>query len=76
MAWTTRREREGIVEWERDDGYATIRRRERGGGGVVVRLDVLEQAVDGPSYRRESVADVESASELVETWRTEFAVEE
>jgi len=62
---------ERYEEWERDDGHATLRLRERADGGYVVRLDRLEQAVDGRAYRRERVADREAAEELLARWRRE-----
>ncbi|GAB3416701.1 hypothetical protein GCM10027435_14440 [Haloparvum alkalitolerans] len=74
MDWSVSRDRDGVTEWERGDGLATVRVREKGGAsGWVVRIDVLEQAADGPDYRRESVADEDDAADLAEEWREAFA---
>ncbi len=74
MDWNVSRDRDGVTEWERADRLATVRIREKGGeSGFVVRIDVLEQAADGPDYRRESVADEEAAEELAAEWREAFA---
>jgi hypothetical protein len=67
---------DGAVEWERSDGYATIRLRERHDGSFAVRLDRLFQAPEGQLYRRETAATEEAARAVVETWRVEFDVEE
>ncbi|SEH64765.1 hypothetical protein SAMN05192561_1207 [Halopenitus malekzadehii] len=73
MSWRVRRDRDGITEWERSDGLASIRKRDRGDGeGYVVRVDRLEQAPEGRTYRRESVADEAAADELVDDWREAF----
>ena len=63
-------------EWERDDGHATVRLRERTDGRVAVRLDRLEQAPEGPAYRRETAPDREAAEALAGEWREEFDVAE
>ena len=68
MEWTRSRDDEGLEEWTREDGYATIRRRRRPDGEWVVRLDRLHQAPDGRGYRRERVADETAARELVDAW--------
>jgi hypothetical protein len=75
VSWE-RRDRSGVVEWERDDGNATIRRRERPDGRYVVRVDRLEQAPEGPAYRRETVADADAADDLVASFRAEFDLDE
>ncbi|WP_280536336.1 hypothetical protein [Halopenitus sp. POP-27] len=73
MSWRVRRDRDGITEWERSDGLASIRKRDRGDDeGYVVRVDRLEQAPEGRTYRRESVADEAAADELVDDWREAF----
>lgn len=69
MEWSRSEEREEFVEWTREDGYATIRRRRRADGGWVVRYDRLYQASEGSGYRRERVADREAADELIEAWK-------
>lgn len=63
-------------EYERADGLATVRVRERSDGGFVVRLDRLEQAPNGPSYRRETAPDRKSADALAEELMDAFDVEE
>ena len=63
------REDEVITEWQRADGYATVRLRRRDDGGAVIRLDVMEQAVDGRVYKREQHADPEVAAEQAAIWR-------
>lgn len=74
MDWTVSRDRDGVTEWERADRLATVRLREKSGGsGFVVRIDVLEQAADGPDYRRESVAEEDDAENLAAEWREAFA---
>lgn len=60
---------DGLVEWTRRDGLATVRVRERADGGFVVRYDRLEQAPEGETYRRERCADRETALELAAAWR-------
>ncbi|QHS15802.1 DUF7543 family protein [Halopenitus persicus] len=73
MSWRVRRDRDGITEWERSDGLASIRKRERAdGAGYVVRIDRLEQAPEGRTYRRESVADAAAADALVDEWQETF----
>lgn len=71
MTWSLEREDDVITEWERSDGYATVRLRERGDGEFVVRLDVMEQAVDESAYVRERFDDREAALDLAATWRAE-----
>ena len=76
MEWTRSRDDEGLEEWTREDGYATIRRRRRPDGEWVVRLDRLHQAPDGRGYRRERVADETAARELVEAWMADGGSED
>jgi hypothetical protein len=64
-----------VTEWERDDGNATVRIRERPNGGFVVRLDRLEQAPEGSGYRRETATDRERAEEIAADLRAEFDTE-
>lgn len=59
-------------ERERSDGFATVRVRERPDGGFLVRLDVLEQAPAGPTYRRETREDRGAAEALAREWMTAF----
>jgi len=76
MSWSLGREDETITEWERSDGYATVRVRERTDGGFVVRLDVMEQAADASAYERERFADREAALDRAAEWRDERTVED
>lgn len=76
MSWSLERDTERITEWERGDDYATIRKRERGDGGYVVRLDVMEQADDASQYERETVGTEADADALVEEWQAEYDLEE
>ncbi len=76
MTWSVGREDDVITEWERSDGYATIRLRERGDGEFVLRLDVMEQAVDESTYLRERFDDRDAALDLAATWREERDVED
>jgi hypothetical protein len=71
MEWTRTRDDDGLVEWTREDGHATIRRRRRPDGEWVVRLDRLHQAPEGRGYRRERVADEPAARELVDAWKSD-----
>jgi hypothetical protein len=72
VSWHESNAREGVTEWERDDGYATIRLRERPDGRFVVRFDRLIQAPEGDGYRRETVGSRETGEELAREWREEF----
>ncbi|AZQ13587.1 hypothetical protein [Halorubrum sp. PV6] len=69
MPWSLGRDDDVISEWERSDGYATVRLRERGDGGFVARLDVMEQAVDESVYKRERFDTREAALERAKAWR-------
>jgi histidinol-phosphate/aromatic aminotransferase/cobyric acid decarboxylase-like protein len=72
VSWHESNAREGVTEWERDDGYATIRLRERTDGRFVVRFDRLVQAPEGDGYRRETVGTREAGERLAAAWREEF----
>jgi len=76
MSWSLGREDDTITEWERVDGYATVRVRERADGGFVVRLDVMEQAADASAYERERFDDREVALDRAAEWREERAIED
>lgn len=76
MSWTLERDSERVTEWERSDDYATIRKRERGDKGYIVRLDVMEQAEDERRYERESFSSESDADALVEEWQAEYDLEE
>ena len=73
MEWTRTRNETGLVEWTREDGHATVRRRRRPDGEWVVRFDRLHQAPDGRGYRHERVTDESAARELLEAWKREGA---
>lgn len=72
MSWEVSREDDVITEWERADGYATVRIRERDDGAAVVRLDVMEQAADGRVYERERYDDRAAAAERAAEWREAY----
>lgn len=72
MSWQSVETDGPYEEYERVDGLATVRVRERSDGGSVVRLDVLKQAPEGPSYRRETCEDREAAESLAAEWMGEF----
>ncbi|WP_435074887.1 DUF7543 family protein [Halorubrum sp. HHNYT27] len=76
MSWSLGREDDTITEWERSDGYATVRLRERRDGGFIVRLDVMEQAADESTYERERFDDRDAAIARAETWREERTIED
>jgi hypothetical protein len=71
MSWSLGREDDVVTEWNRSDGYATVRIRERSDGGFVVRLDVMEQAEDEPTYERERFDDRDAAFDRAAAWRDE-----
>jgi len=60
-----------LTEWERDDGHATIRLRERADGQFAVRYDQLHQADDGRAYAYETVDTRETAEALVADWQAD-----
>jgi hypothetical protein len=75
MGWTDAGHgRETLVEWERSDGRATVRLRQRGDGAWVVRLDRLTQAPEGPLYREKRLDDREAADAVAERWRRLYDV--
>ncbi|RAW44202.1 hypothetical protein DQW50_15735 [Halorubrum sp. 48-1-W] len=76
MTWSLRREDATITEWERSDGYATVRLRERGDGRFVVRLDVMEQAVDARAYDRVLFDERDAAEERAGVWREEHDLDD
>jgi hypothetical protein len=69
MSWSLERDDGTVTEWERSDGYATVRLRERADGGFVVRLDVMEQAVDESAYERERFDERDDAEARATEWR-------
>lgn len=70
--WTRRETPDVLAEWERGDGHATVRVRERPDGRYVVRFDRLVQAAEGETYRYEVVDDHERALERAASWRERF----
>jgi hypothetical protein len=73
MAWTET-DAEGVTEWERADGWATIRLRRRADGSWVVRLDRLTQAPEGSLYREERVESETAARDVAAGWRERYDV--
>lgn len=76
MSWSVSRDDDTVTEWERADGYATVRLRERVDGGTVARLDVMEQAVDGRVYERERYDDRETAERRAAEWRERYELDD
>jgi hypothetical protein len=70
MEWTRTRNDEEVVEWTREDGYATLRRRRRPDGEWVVRFDRLHQAPGGRGYRHERVAGESAARDVIDRWKS------
>lgn len=71
MDWERTRADNGLEEWTRADGHATIRLRRRTDGQFAVRFDRLHQADAGRGYAFE-IADTKSAAEaLVEAWQSD-----
>jgi hypothetical protein len=60
-----------LTEWERADGHATIRLRERADGGFAVRYDQLHQADGGRAYAYETVESRVAAEALVADWQAD-----
>ncbi|WP_380674910.1 DUF7543 family protein [Salinigranum sp. GCM10025319] len=71
MGWTERSE-SSVVEWERTDGWATIRLRERADEGWVIRLDRLTQAPEGALFREERVETRADAEDVAAEWREAY----
>ncbi|ERH07979.1 MAG: hypothetical protein J07HN4v3_00344 [Halonotius sp. J07HN4] len=74
MAFERTTDTDELTEWERDDGYATIRIRERADGRFAVRYDQLHQADGGRGYAYETVDTRTAAEELVESWQADAPV--
>lgn len=55
--------------WRRADGTAVLTLRETADGRWAVTLDRLEQAPEGPAYRRETLDSREAAAALAADWR-------
>jgi len=69
MDWEQTTADEGLDEWTREDGHATIRLRERADGSLAVRFDRLHQAAEGRGYAFELCDERETAERLVEQWQ-------
>jgi len=69
MDWERTRADDGLEEWTRADGHATIRLRRRTDDRFAVRLDRLHQADEGRGYAFEVVDTRPAAEALVEQWR-------
>lgn len=76
MSWSRVRDDDGLFEFEREDGYATIRVRRRPDGTWAVRLDRLTQAPEGSTYRQERRDSHEAATTLAEEWCRRYDVDE
>lgn len=72
MSWREVRADDRVTEWERDDGYVTVRVRRRGDDTWVVRLDQLYQDAEERRYERERTDTEAEARSLAETWMEEF----
>jgi hypothetical protein len=75
VPWERTETATNVTEWERTDGTATVRIRERPDGRYVVRVDRLQQAPEGPVYRRETADDRETAESAAAAMREEFDTE-
>ena len=75
MEWEQTTAEDGIDEWTRADGNATIRLRQRTDGRFAVRLDRLYQADEDRGYAYDVVETREAADALVDDWQTEAADE-
>ena len=76
MEWDQTTVEDGIEEWTRADGNATIRLRRRTDGRFAVRLDRLYQADEDRGYAYEVVETRDTAEALVDDWQREAAVDE
>jgi len=76
MEWEQTTVEDGIKEWARADGNATIRLRQRTDGRFAVRLDRLYQADEDRGYAYEVVETREAAETLVGDWQREAAGDE
>jgi len=74
MAFERTTDTDELTEWERADGHATIRIRERADGRFAVRYDQLHQADDGRGYAYETVDTRAAAEALVEAWQADAPV--
>ncbi|MFD1642246.1 DUF7543 family protein [Halohasta litorea] len=76
MEWDQTTVEDGIEEWSRADGNATIRLRRRTDGRFAVRLDRLYQADEDRGYAYEVVETREAAEALVDDWQREATADE
>ena len=78
MSWTeTDSDDSSVVgEWEREDGWATIRLRRGRDEGWVVRLDRLTQAPEGSLYLEERLPTRAEAETVVTEWTRRYDVDE
>lgn len=74
MSWERVTDDGRLAEWERSDGNATIRLRQRPDGGWAVRFDRVYQAPDGAEYRHATVDGHDEAMELIEELQSSFDV--
>jgi len=74
MAFERTTDTDELTEWERADGHATIRIRERADGRFAVRYDQLHQADGGRGYAYETVDTRAAAEALVEAWQADAPV--
>ncbi len=72
MEWSVHTETDRLTEWQREDGYVTIRKRERPDGRVSVRVDKLEQADGGRAYDHAVVDTDAAAAEIVSEWQQTY----
>ena len=73
MEWDQTTVADGVKEWIRADGNATIRLRRRTDGRFAVRLDRLYQADEDRGYAYEVVETRAAADALVDEWQAESA---
>lgn len=75
MGWEQTQGDADHLAWERSDDYARVTVRETATGAWAITVDQLEQAADGPAYRRETTENREDAVTLATRWREEFDME-
>lgn len=69
--WDRTRDDAELTEWTRQDGYGSVRMRQRPDGRWVVRLDLLMQAPDGPAYEHQVLDDRSAAVAAAAAMRTQ-----
>jgi hypothetical protein len=75
VPWESTEPVDDVTEWQRADGNATVRIRERPDGRFVIRLDRLKQAPDGPAYQHRTAENREEAEEIAAELRSNFDTE-